>query len=165
MTVTVTDIVAVLALVISGGAFALEIRRWVESGPRLYLSIMADAVEFPEDDGKPKLALTVINRGSQPTEITHYIVFAFKTPLHRFLRKSYISGIVKGRSNLDVHSQIPFKLDIAGRWLGMAYYSDDMVAAREKRQLYVGVVASHSSKNFLRRVPRAPKKEIGQKPA
>ena len=32
---TLSDIIAVLALLTSGGALALEVRRWFESGPKL----------------------------------------------------------------------------------------------------------------------------------
>jgi hypothetical protein len=46
---TISEWVSVLALIISSGGFALQARSWLMSGPRLHLSVMGDAMSFPDD--------------------------------------------------------------------------------------------------------------------
>ena len=60
---TTSEWISVLALSISSAGFALQARNWFMSGPRLSLSVMADAITIPDDGGGDRLALTVINRG------------------------------------------------------------------------------------------------------
>lgn len=153
----ITDATAVLAVAMSGGALALEVRRWQESGPRLHLQIMGDASTFPVDDGERKLLLTVTNRGSAPTQITHFVVFAWSNPIKRILGKQgYVNGFVKG-SPVSGLTHLPSRLDVGDRWMGIMIHASDTDAARAKGHLYVGVCASHSSRYFLKKVPRAPK--------
>jgi hypothetical protein len=52
---TTSEWISVIALVISSGAFSLQARSWLASGPRLRLSLMADALTFPRVDNDPKL--------------------------------------------------------------------------------------------------------------
>ena len=87
---TTSDWLATIALIISAGGFALQARSWLASGPRLHLSVIADAVSIPRDagdDGTPKLALSVINRGDEPTVLTHMLAYTYKSRWHRFRRK------------------------------------------------------------------------------
>ena len=153
---TVSDWIAVIALIVSSGALALEVRRWFENRPRLYLSVMGDAITFPEDDGQPKLALSVINRGTLPTTLTHMVAFSYPSLWRRFWRKPKVTGLV----NSD---HIPAELGVNKTWLGTMIYDDALAAARAKGLLYFGVVASHTRGEFLIRVPRKrelPDKEI-----
>ncbi len=98
------------ALVISGAALGLEFRRWFESQPRLSLSVIGDAVEIPRGDGKPKLALTVTNLGSEPTVLTHMIVFTYKSLWKRFRRKPDLTAVVNS-------PQIPSELKAKHYWM------------------------------------------------
>jgi hypothetical protein len=142
--------IAVIALVISSGGFALQARSWLVSGPRLYLSVIADAVSFPVDDEKPKLALTVINRGDEPTMLTHMVGFIYRSRWRRFRRNPDYAGVVNSTS-------IPAKLEINGTWMGLMTYDRKTADGRAKGHLYVGVIASHANGEFLIRVP--PKRE------
>jgi hypothetical protein len=143
---TASDWIAVIALIISSGALALEIRRWFESQPRLHLSVMGDAITFPDDDGKPKLVLSVINRGGVPTMLTHMVAFTYRSHWARLRGKTDITGLV----NSD---RIPAELGVNKTWLGTMYYDENTTAARLKGLLYVGVIASHKSGEVLIRVP------------
>lgn len=147
---TATDLIAILALVIAAATFALQVKQWFDSGPKLHLSVMADAVMFPSDDGRPKLALTVTNRGNEPTQITHMIVFSYQSRWKKLQRKSDTSGIVNSPS-------IPHFLEAKRYWMGTMYYDDKTSAARAKGNLYVGIYATHSEREMLIRV--RPKKE------
>lgn len=152
--------IALVALLLSGFALALEVRRWVESGVHLNMSILADAVGIPEDDGQPKLAVTVTNRGTTPTTITHFMAFAYRSVIHRVLKRSYFQGWIPS-------SNLPSEVDVNGLWHGIMYYDADLSDARTKGHLYIGIASSHSNRTYLKRVPpraaKVPKTEIGKK--
>lgn len=148
-----SDFIAALALLVSGGALALEIRRWFEAGPKIHISLIADAVMMPDDGQGDRLAITVYNRGGVPTTVTHMIVFAMH-PRWQFWRRQkdrMLAGVVN-----TVVQPIPHELGINQRWMGMMRYDDRTNGFRQAGQLYVGVLCSHSSREYLVRVP--PKK-------
>jgi hypothetical protein len=141
-----SDWIAVLALVVAGGALALEVRRWFESGPRIHLGLMADAIVIPDDDDLPKFALTVTNRGTIPTTITSMVAFMAYSQRQRFFGDFYFTAIV---NKLDLPREVPSNQ----RWTSVTPYSDKISAGRKKGHLYVGVRVSHTDKYFLIRVP------------
>ncbi|MGO7605530.1 hypothetical protein ACC718_19695 [Rhizobium ruizarguesonis] len=150
----ITDWIAILALVISTAGFMLQYLRWLDEGPKLRLSVMADAVSYPIDDKKAKLALTVINRGTAPTLITHMIAFTYDNRWKRLLRRPTMTGIVN--STLQ---PIPHTLGVNETFMGMMVYDDKLMNARNRRQLYVGVISSHSNRHFLIQVPPSKPQE------
>jgi hypothetical protein len=93
---TTTDATAIYAAIVATGALALEIRRWFESGPKLYLTIMSQAQLFGtgQQDESEYLAARVTNRGDRPTTITSYGLHQYKSPFHRWLNRSSKSAIV-----------------------------------------------------------------------
>jgi hypothetical protein len=155
---TLTDWTAVLALVISSGGFALNLRNFLMSGPRLRLTVMADAVEFPDDDGDDKLALVVTNRGDVQTVLTHMIGFSYKSRWDRIRGRPYATGIVSAPT-------IPAKLDVHQTWIGRMAYNDKTRKARAAGHLYVGVIAAHSDRRFLLKVPPPTKVTRQSEPA
>lgn len=145
-----SDLIAALALIVSSGAFFLEVRRWFESGANLHISLMADAIEMPAPPvDKPMLVLSVTNRGDTPTTITHMICVA-RNPRWKFWRERIImNGIVN-----TIIQPLPFELGVNRTWMGRLNYDERLLGFRAKGQLYVGVIASHSNKYFLKRVPK-----------
>lgn len=143
---SVTDWLAIIAIVISSGALFLEIRRWFESKPHLDLTVMRDAISFPYDDGKPKLALTVINRGGTPTTLTHAVGFLFASRWQKLRRKPYQAWLVNS-------PKIPAELGVNKTWIDTMLYNDETLEGRAKGHLYVGVIAAHRNREFLIRVP------------
>ena len=150
---TNSDWISALALLVSGAALSLNFRSWLASGPHLHLRIMADAVEFPHGDDKPKLALFVTNRGDEPTTLTHMVMFTYKNRWQKLRHRKMSAAIVNSPS-------IPSEVGINKMWTGMMIYRDEANIARAKWQLYVGVLASHSNREFLIRVPPAQKRDI-----
>ena len=73
------------ALFVSACVFALELRRWFGEGVRLSLSIMVGAriIGGLERDDRKYLSVTVTNRGSVPTTITHIVLFNYPNCLAR----------------------------------------------------------------------------------
>jgi hypothetical protein len=154
------DPIATIALIISAGALALEVRRWFESGPKLILNVMSDAgvIGGIDEDNRPKFALTVTNRGSMPTVITHMILFGYKNWLSKIRGKPFFTAIIP---NPAPTHPIPFHLDSNKYWIGVGYYRGDKKEIQEMRakgQLYCGVICTHSSKEYL--IKLQPKKEV-----
>ena len=143
---TPAEWISVIALVIATGGFAINLYNWFFSGARLHLSVMPEALTFPDDGRGSRLALTVYNRGSAPTMLTHFVAFVFPSRWRRFRNRPVHAGIVAS-------TQIPSKLDINTYWMGQMFYNEETSAARKKGHLYVGIVASHRSKPYLTRVP------------
>lgn len=148
---TNSDWISIIALAVAAGALALEIRRWFESGPKLTLSVMSDALLMPDNDGIPRLALTVRNRGNAPTTLTHMILFGFESKWQKFRNKQCFSAV-------STTPNIPYELGVNQTWIGMGRYTEETQKLREKGQLYVGVISAHSDKNYLIRV-KPPKEE------
>jgi hypothetical protein len=74
---TTPEWISVIALTISTGGFVLQARSWLISGPRLRLSIVADAVSVPSDDKKGSVALVplVLARVDTLESLSHVIIF------------------------------------------------------------------------------------------
>lgn len=150
---TTSEWASILALAISGGALALNVRSWLASGPHLHLSVIGDAIEFPRGDGKPKLALFVTNRGDEPTTLTHMVAYIYSSRWRKFRHKKDFAAIVNSPT-------IPFEIGINKTWSGLMLYGDKVDEARVVGSLYVGVISSHSNREFLVRVPPAQKRDI-----
>jgi hypothetical protein len=149
----ISDWISIVALGVSSGALALNIRGWLASGPHLHLSVIADAVEFPRGDGKPKLALFVTNRGDEPTTLTHMVAFIYRSRWAKARRRKAFAAIVNSPT-------IPAEVGINKTWSGLMLYGDKVTEARTKGQLYVGVFASHTNREFVVRVPPPTEQDI-----
>lgn len=156
-----------LALMVASASFAVSYLQWFGGSPRLFITLMADAVLIPDPDPepKPKLALYVTNRGGTPTTITHCVVFCYASWIHRWvLRRPYWTAIVPNPSGNPHAPGIPARIGVNEYWHGIIYYRDEIPEARAKGHLYVGVIASHSRREFLIKVPKkkpnVPKRQI-----
>jgi len=152
-----SDLVAILALIIASGALALEVRRWIESGPRLTLSLMVNMLTVPNDDGEAKAALFVTNRGTVPTTLTNFTAHIFTSRWHVLWNKPLESMIVLTGNSQYGDQTLPYELQPNRRWLGIVKYDAKLLEARRKGQLYFGVTASHSdrTKRIFVKEPKA----------
>ena len=64
----------------------------------------------------------------------------------------------KAQTAVVNNPNIPSELGINRTWTGLIIYNQDTTEARAKGPLYVGVISSHSNREFLIRVP--PKKTM-----
>jgi|CXWL01.1.fsa_nt_gi hypothetical protein len=150
-----SDYLASVALTLSAAALALELRRWFDSKPRLHLSVMDNAVFYPYDDGREKMVLSVTNRGGNDTTIMHFIVFKYKTRLHKIFNRTSLTSIVNSIQTPESMA-LPSMLRTAEIWRGICHHDESTINMRECGQLYIGIYASHSDKPILKRV--RPKK-------
>jgi len=153
---TTSDWIAGLSFVVASCALFLQLGPWFYSRPRLKLSIIADAVEMPPTVvKKPMLALTVTNRGSEPTTLTHMIMFIYPTS-----RKFFRGKPTKEAFLPNPVGPIPHELGPNNYWIGQMVYDQLTTEARSKGRLYVGVYATHSNKQHLIRVPKRKRKFV-----
>lgn len=160
-----SDIIAALALAVAAASFALSYLQWFGASPRFFITVMADAELIPDPHPGPKLAVFVTNRGGTPTAITHCIVFLYRSWFHRsVLRKPYMTAIVPNPSANPMAPGIPARVGVNESWSGIIFYRDELPEARAKGHLYVGVIASHSQRKFLKKVPKKqtdiPKRKV-----
>jgi hypothetical protein len=149
---------AIYAAVVATGALALEIRRWVESGPRLSISVMPEAEMYnlPGMEGRPWLFATVTNRGNAPTTITHFGLRYYGTWLDRIRSKPTWRGVVLHPHPIGTATNIPKTVQPGEIWQGGALH-DGFEGKIGEGFLYVEIYASHANKPAIKRV-RMPAK-------
>jgi len=147
--------IAIVAVVIAGGALALGIRRWFESGVRLSVSLMPDAqmVGGMDDDDAEYLGVFVVNRGNATTTITTLGLETFASPWRRFRLKKDFAAIVTNPEPAGTAPNLPQQIGPNARWTGLVTYDEQLLSLRESGKLWVSVYGSHSDKPTSRRVP------------
>ena len=148
----ITDWIAIIALVISSGGLFIQIRNWFASKPRLFLSVMPEALSIPDDGRGTRIVLTVTNRGGAPTMLTHMVAFTYENWWRRWRNKPNGSFIVKADS-------IPARVEPFGIWVGQAIYTNELRQKMKEGKLYVGVKGSRSDKIYRARVLAGPDKQ------
>ncbi|HKN22614.1 MAG TPA: hypothetical protein VJX73_14415 [Terracidiphilus sp.] len=139
------------SLLVAGGAFALELRRWFDEGVKLSMSV-----------------ITVANRGTAATTITHMALHNYPDRLSHFLSK--LPGVPfrwprfvrrwrkkHGPQTFIVNTvrmPLPHVLEPGRNWHGMAVHTPEVEKMIGDGRLFVGVIGSHSGKILFRRVRR-----------
>jgi hypothetical protein len=156
------------SLVVAACAFVLELRRWFDEGVKLSMSVMPEAtiVGGGVKDPKTYLAITVANRGTVATTITHMVLYNYPDRLSLFFSK--LAPILFTRPRflwrwfakhgpqtfVVKAAQIPHVLEPGRTWQEMAVHTPEIEKMIADRRLFVGVIGSHDGKPFLRRVRR-----------
>ncbi len=157
MTVTSWDIivaiVAVYAAILSTGALALEIRRWIETGPRLHLTARAPmiTINVPGCDGKQFLCLTVINRGSAPTTLNSCVLAQYPSFWHRWRHKPKKAAVIANPTLVGSELNLPKVLNPGEVWSGYGNY-EELKDWLDTGELYVGISASHKDKPLMTKI-------------
>jgi hypothetical protein len=151
--------ISLWALWVSGGAlfvaalaFGLEFRRWLDEGVRLSLSVMVGAriIGGYERDDNKYLNVTVTNRGSSPTTITHMVLYDYPNRLARWVPQCLYRRVKRFHAETAVVNAIgspgpiPFVLEPGRMWMGRATQTPDLERMIEGGRLYVGIICSHS---------------------
>src|SRR5574337_775908 len=154
------------SVVVAASAFVLELRRWFDEGVKLSMTIMPDAQLFGGGvrDDTTYLAITVANRGTAATTITHmplynYPVYNYPDRLSLFLSKLPRALFKRPRFVRrwrnkhgpqtfivnTVRMPPPHVLEPGRNWHGMAAHTPEIEKMIQDARLFVGVVGSHSS--------------------
>lgn len=148
-----TVVIAAYAAIVATGALFLEVRRWFETGPRIKLNVMSEAIVIGggESDENTYLAITVTNAGTSSTTVTHMLLKEYNNWWAKLRRRSSFSGLVPRAAPVGGR-ELPAKLDVGDIWHGQATYNEDLARKALGGKLWVGVACSHSRKDVMRRV-------------
>lgn len=143
-------VAVIYAAIVATAALALEVRRWVESGPRLVLTIMSQAKAFggPVLDENTYLHARVTNRGAMPTTVTNFALHSYSSRVHRLWRKSNKAAVV----NAIQGHQLPYVLQPGTEWAGSVVYNDELREWAETGALFIAIYYSHSSRPIQAKV-------------
>ncbi len=142
---------AVIAIIMSAASLGLEVRRWFETGPRLSISLLADAETFPEADGKTYFLVTMSNRGDRATTIDAFALMSWESRFHKHLRRNASWNAVIAPDPRS--SPLPDRLEVGGQWKGICRHGTDLEERRKTGALYAAVYASHRRRPYLIRFP------------
>jgi hypothetical protein len=158
------------AAIVATGALALEIRRWFETGPRLVISIMPNAMTFGGGNADEELcAVTVTNRGRNATTITHLVLYEFPDWVQRLLPnwlqrlmpkwvrriyKSPVKTYFVQNSHIRGQPPLPWEIGPNQQWFGGIHKNPTLIPDLQTGNFYVGVIASHSSRTKFKRIPK-----------
>jgi hypothetical protein len=146
------DPIAVYAAIVATGAFFLEVRRWMETGPRLRISVTSDMMLIGGDDDEDAryVMVSVTNIGSSPTTITHMVLGDFEN-LWSFLRGKRRWATIVPYPNKNMQApNIPYLLMPGTQWTGLAQLRSDTDLPRRRVNgwAYAGVHCSHRARVY-----------------
>lgn len=146
--------VAAYAAIVATGALFLEVRRWVEAGPKLYIDVSQHMQTFnmPGADGKEYLLVTVNNTGHTATTITHFAFLEFPNLWARFRRKQTRAAVIPIPGLPGMDSQLPFYLEPGKRWVGAALQDDRLNEWIATKRMHLAIYASNFRKPICRKV-------------
>ena len=157
---TVAALIAFYGAVVATGVAFVQIRQWMMSGPRLSISIMANAKLFggtDEEEAKEYVAVTVVNRGDAPTTITHLAVTDRPRFFDQFFRVKRQTYLVPNPQFPGSAPVIPHILQPGHQWTGMGARRPDipeLIKLLDSGKAFALVQASHADKPTLKRIPK-----------
>lgn len=152
MSLSYTDWIAVYAGLVATAALTLEVRRWVESGPHLKLSVspVMKLFEGGAVCDEEFLFATVVNRGSLPTSIEAMALLSFRSWFDRVVRfRNYWSAIIL-RPYPDL--PLPHVLHPGQIWKGGVIYDEELQTKLQKQSIFVAIYVSHRSRPLLKQI-------------
>ena len=178
-----TDLIAIIALVMSAVSVALEVRRWFESGVKLKLTYSIDRIHVVFGEGitepnKRYISVDVSNRGGTPTTLTG-LTFVYHPTIWDELRynfsRSFIQRIMpyskiwklldSARSEnyifpaLDPTQPHPHFLEPGARWSKTCVQDKRIDEMLNDGRLWLRIHANHSDKLTRIRLRRGKKLE------
>lgn len=148
--------IAIYAAVVATSALLLNFRSWLDSRPRLHLSLMVDGVVIgggEEQEEKDLLILSVTNRGGETTVITHMVILKMDSWYQRLRILPTKSFLVPNPQFKGHPPNIPSDLEPYRKWMGAARKRDDIFPDIHNGTYYIGVYASHRDRPYLKRIP------------
>ncbi len=130
-----------------------DIFKWTTQGPRIVVHAKPNMHRVNQLKGKLDeenlIFVEVVNRGSQPTTITHLAIYQYESRLKKILNKPKTQGAVFQQ---DTGQQLPHLLGPGAQWSGMIDQNDLTEKWGTEGLIYCGVLYSSSKKPVLTRV-------------
>jgi hypothetical protein len=153
--------IAIYAAVVATSALLLNFRSWLDSRPRLHLSLMVDGMTIGGGsafDEKDLTILTVTNRGKEPTMITNMVVFKMSSWYERWRIRPLKSYVIPNPQLKGYPHNIPSDLEPSKKWVGALRDRPDVLPHLHNGTYYVGVYASHRDRPYLKLIPKKKNK-------
>lgn len=159
MDLELSDLAVIYAALVATAALVLEVRRWAESGPRLFVHLMpwAKMAGGGRVDPATYLHASATNRGFVPTTITHYLLLEYPSIIHRWLHRPSKSAFVV----VGGPTPVPHVVAPGTQWSGQATYDAELLAWAKSGRLFAGVIASHRERPYVKKVVIKPDAELG----
>ncbi|MFG1277877.1 hypothetical protein [Xanthobacter autotrophicus] len=148
--------IAIYAAIVATGAFALEVRRWFESGPKIYVNASPGMIILGgenSDDESGILLVTAYNRGDRNTTITHMIVFRYDNIVSRIKCKP-VENFIIPHPQVSGPPIIPYELKAGAQWLGAARPRPDLIKDIENGEYWAGVQTTNRARPYLKHIPK-----------
>lgn len=153
---------AIYAAVVATAALALEVRRWVESGVRLSLSLMTNAqtIQNGKVGDARHLLVVVSNRGDRATTVTHLAALDYSGHWYSYwwrrLRHRPTQTLLVPDPRPDDYSPpvLPSVLEPGKQWHGFTDWETiKPLVIKAKGMLFIAVVSSDATHPRLKRIP------------
>lgn len=166
MLMDAADWIATYAAVVATGALFLEVRRWVESGPNLAISVSANMQVFSngEIEEKDLTIVTAVNIGDQPITLVALGLHEFESNWHALFRKSKANYIIPYPQFSGSQVNLPAILTPGQQWKGFIRRRDDKIKNMQDGNHWVAVHVASRDRAFIKAIPmkRAPEKNETQ---
>ncbi|CDZ55513.1 hypothetical protein [Neorhizobium galegae] len=148
--------VATYAAIVATGALSLEIRRWFESGPKIYVRATANMIMLDGRGGQTKglLIVYVTNRGDTPTTITNLCLLDYPNVLARWRDKASRSFVIPHPQPPGTPPTIPHVLNPGQQWAGMAHDRSDVTGDVQTGTMYAAVYTTDRNRPYVVRIPK-----------
>jgi hypothetical protein len=154
------DWIAIYAAIVATGALSLEVRRWFESGPKVYVRAQAGMAIVGNGIEKNGLLLvTATNRGDAPTTITNLCLLEYPNMWSRCRNRAARSFVVPHPQLEGRPPIVPHVLKIGEQWMGMAHDRSDVTGDIQTGKMWAAIYTTDREKPYLAHIKkRAPDK-------
>lgn len=114
--------VSIYAAIVGTGALLLNFKNWLDSGPRIKLSLIPEGIIVggdPKFDDKDIVIVTAINRGNSPTTINNLQLHEMPTWMSRLRRRPTRCFIIPNPQPKGYPPNVPFELAPFKSWNGV----------------------------------------------
>jgi hypothetical protein len=146
------------AATVATGALFLDVQRWVESRPKLIISLIPTPSSSEATHGlmiRVSVLVHVVNRGATATTIENLLVLEYPTGL-QLLRKPPTRSFVVPQPQFKGYSpNLPAEILANKRWSGSIRKVIKEIPDLQTSTFYVWIAASHTNRTILKRIPSA----------
>lgn len=138
------DLVATYAAVLSTLIAIWEFIKW-KNRNAIKLACNPNMLFIPSSDKKKYVIAKVINQGSTPTTVTHFLGYYWPSRFHKIFRKDRQAFIVNCTT-------VPALVNPGEEWMGQAHQDENIEKMAREGLLYMGIMHSMGKKEILRRI-------------
>jgi hypothetical protein len=149
--------VAIYAAIVATTAVLLNFKTWLDSGPRLKITVIPDGMTIgggEQFDERDLIIVNVINRGNASAMITNLTVHQFDTCTQRIRNRPARSFVIANPQLKGYPPNIPADIEPSKRWTGAIRKRPDIVPEIHNGHYYVGISTTHQNRPLLKRIPK-----------